>query len=44
MKVSVPYPDGSNARVANFIKIIGKEHFVFILQEDHISLEYWKMD
>ena len=29
------YPDGNNARVSNYIKIIGKEHVVFILQEDY---------
>ena len=33
--VYVTYPDCSYKRVSNCIKIIGREHVVFILQEDY---------
>ena len=33
-KVSVAYSDDCNVRVSNCIKIIDKELFIFILQDD----------
>ena len=35
--VSETYPNGSYIRVSNYIKIIDKEHVIFILQEDYKS-------
>ena len=35
--VSLTNPDYSNVRISNYIKIIHKEHIVFILQEDYKS-------
>ena len=36
-KVFATYPDNSKVRVSNYIKIIVKDHFVFIFQEDYKS-------
>ena len=38
------YSDGSNVRVSNYIKIIDKEHVVFIFQEDYKSLKKGEMN
>ena len=35
--VAMTYLDNSHVRVSNYIKIIDKEHVVFILQEDYKS-------